>query len=108
MPHIIVEHTGLDSKDINALNKNLHTCLSEQETVSLESIKTRSMRVENAFVGDASNNEFVHITVLLLTGRSEELKKTIAQNLFDCAKTNLKNANLKLSVNVEELGVYKK
>ena len=109
MPHIIVEHSKLDSKvDINSLNKALHACLSEQETVSLNAIKTRSIETNNVLIGDGSKNDFIHIQVLILTGRSEELKHSMANNLFECAKKQLNNDSINLSINIDELGVYKK
>jgi 5-carboxymethyl-2-hydroxymuconate isomerase len=108
MPHIIVEHTENNALNIKSLNENLHKCLSEQETVSLESIKTRSIKVENAIVADGANNHFVHVNILLLKGRDEELKTKMAENIYKCAKDCLGNLDIKLSVNIDELGVYKK
>jgi len=110
MPHIIVEHTkkiGTDL-DLSLLNKELHKCLSQQDTVNLPSIKTRSIEVANAIVGDGKSNDFVHINVLLLTGRSDELKKIMAEKLFDVASTYIKDFHCLLSVNIDELGIYKK
>lgn len=110
MPHIIVEHTSsiAQSVNMNELNKNLHSCLAAQETVSLQSIKTRSIQAENVFVGDGTINDFIHITVLLLQGRSEELKATMTENLFQEAQKSLKGLECLLSVNIDDLGVYKK
>jgi len=108
VPHIIVEHTIGVSKHINELNKKLHVCLSEQETVSLSAVKTRSHLIQNAIVGDESITDFVHINILLLSGRSDELKKNMSDNIFDCAYDVLKESNLALSVNIDDLGTYKK
>ena len=110
MPHIIIEHTKDIAEAVNThdLNKKLHVCLAAQETVKLESVKTRAIPVENAVVGDGSIEDFVHITVLLLEGRSKELKATMAQNIFNEAQSMLKDVNCALSVNVDDLGVYQK
>ncbi len=110
MPHIIIEHTKLVSEkiDIKQFNKDIHNCLSNQETVSLESIKTRSIELDNTLVGNGSNNNFVHITILLLQGRSSELKAKMADNIYKQAKSSLENIDCLISVNIDELGVYKK
>jgi len=110
MPHIIVEHTDLKSHsvDIKKLNKSLHDCLSMQESVALDAIKTRSIEVQNAFIGNGSEDSFVHITVLLLKGRTQELKETMAESMFNCAHSYLEKVSCRLSINIEELGVYRK
>ena len=110
MPHIIVEHTDLSahSVDINTLNKNLHDCLSKQESVSLDAIKTRSIEVKNVYVGGRNEKNFIHVTVLLLAGRPKWLKETMAEALHVCAQSHLTNIECRVSVNIEELGVYKK
>ncbi len=110
MPHIIVEHTSSIKKniDLKKLNMDLHTCLSEQETVSLASIKTRSIEVDNAITGDGKHNSFIHINVLLLAGRSEELKTVMADRLYDVAKSHINDEHCLLSVNISHLGTYRK
>jgi 5-carboxymethyl-2-hydroxymuconate isomerase len=110
MPHIIIEHTETLAENLSLVdfNRGLHDCLAEQETVSLDSIKTRSIEVKRAVVGDGSNNDFVHITILLLAGRSEALKKKMAENIFNKAQSLMGGLDARLSVNIDDLGVYKK
>jgi len=110
LPHIIVEHSKDISKDVcfKSLNQDLHNCLAKQETVSLKSIKTRSVEVDNVIVGSGEANNFIHINVLLLSGRSEELKSMMADSLFKIAQNYIYKFNCVLSVNISELGTYKK
>lgn len=110
MPHIIIEHSKEVSKVVNVkeLSKALHQTLSKQDTVSLNSIKTRSIECDNALVGDGTNNHFIHIQVLLLSGRSEKLKEKMAFNLHETAKNTLGTFACSLSINIDELGTYKK
>lgn len=110
MPHIIVEHSKDIPKDVcfKSLNQDLHNCLAKQDTINLKSIKTRSIEVDHVVVGSGENNNFIHINVLLLAGRSEELKKTMADSLFEITQNYIRNSNCLLSVNISELGTYRK
>lgn len=110
MPHIVIEHdkkTG-ESLDLSSLVKELHHTLAAQETVSLEAIKTRTIEVENVLIADGSHNQMIHIQVLLLKGRSDELKLEMANALYSCTLNTLKDLKCSVTVNVGELGVYKK
>ncbi len=110
MPHITVEHTKDISTliDLNKLNTDLHTSLSKQETVSLASIKTRSVAVDNVIIGNGETNNFMHINVMLLKGRKKDLKEKMAKDLFDVANNYLQNISCLLSVNIADLGTYQK
>ncbi|MFK8138785.1 MAG: 5-carboxymethyl-2-hydroxymuconate Delta-isomerase [Bdellovibrionales bacterium] len=109
MPHIIVEHSEDISQntDIATLVKELHEVLSEQETVKLSAIKSRSILVDHVIVGAPhQQNSMVHISVLLMPGRSKELKETMASAMHSRAREVLDSMNTSITVNVEELGTY--
>lgn len=107
MPHIVLEHNLEDEPRVSYICKKLHGALSRQETVKLESIKTRSIYVDNLSVGDAQNYTiFAHVTLKLLPGRSEELKHNMAQAFFDVLKSALKEGAF--SVEVVDLQTYLK
>ncbi len=110
MPHIIIEHDQETASEIelSKLCHALHKTLSEQETVNLEAIKTRTIEVKNSIVAKGINNKLLHIEVRLLTGRSESLKEEMASAIFTRAKEFLSENQCALSVNISELGVYKK
>ncbi|MBX2833898.1 MAG: 5-carboxymethyl-2-hydroxymuconate Delta-isomerase [Micavibrio sp.] len=105
MPHIIVEYSeSLKNIDVPKLVIKLHDILAEQPTVNIHAIKSRAIPVENAVIGDGNEPDFmVHITLKLLPGRDDALKKKMAQSLFDTAKTHIKIERLSLSVEVMEL-----
>jgi len=107
MPHIILEH-NLDEPDrVHHICKKLHGCLARQETVKLDTIKTRSLLVSNVVVGDGTlNRDFAHVNLKLLPGRSEELKLAISQNLLSVLSSILKEGAC--SVEVSELHAYSK
>jgi len=107
MPHLILEHNVEDEEIVNYVCKKLHGCLARQETVKLESIKTRSVFVSSLIVGDGTQKEiFAHLNLKLLSGRSEVLKNKISQNLLKTLSTSLKRGSL--SVEVNELENYTK
>lgn len=110
MPHIIIEHDTKTKSEVDLKHfvKEIHTTLSEQETVALEAIKTRTINIDNVWISDGTHNQMLHITVHLLKGRSEELKEIMANALFDKAKELLSSINCSLSVNIVELGTYRK
>lgn len=80
MPHIIVEHTK-DVSDVQKLLINLHKNLASQETVVLNSLKSRSIAVGHAVVGNGETDSLLHITLKLLPGRSDELLLKMTSDL---------------------------
>ena len=115
MPHIIIEHDSSISKKLNlgSMVKDLHTNLASQKTVKLEFLKTRTIEVDNVLIGTGKHNQMIHVNVLLLTGRSTELKEKMSNDLFDIVKDYLDKSEIgmedcSLSVNVDELGSYRK
>jgi 5-carboxymethyl-2-hydroxymuconate isomerase len=110
LPHITIEHDQkIESEiDLNQLSKSLHQCLASQDTVTLDSVKTRTIEVKNVIIGVGDCNRIIHIGVLLLSGRSKELKDRMAQELFSVAQTAIGELDCSLTVNVAELSAYKK
>lgn len=112
MPHIILEHnlSAQDLEDetlINTICKKLHRKLSQQETVKLESIKTRSIEVSNLiFADNLKKVTFAHVQLKLLAGRSEELKKKMSEALLEVLQNEIPGGSL--SVEVLELESYSK
>ena len=104
MPHIIVEYTDTLGLAISDLLHDLHTDLAGRESVSIGAIKTRAIPVKHCVVGEAGGPDtFIHIALKLLPGRSDELKKTMAQGLFDIAKTHATKDDVSLSVEVIDM-----
>ena len=102
MPHIIVEHTD-DIDGVGALVGDLHQSLAAQESVTLGAIKSRSIAVQNAFVGEAQNGSMVHVTLKLLSGRSDDLRAKMTDDLFDVVKNKVAE---NVSVTVESADLH--
>ncbi len=109
MPHIIIEHQkdATQELDLNLISKTLHNYLAEHDTVNKAAIKTRTISLDNVYVGEDSNsNKMLHITILLLSGRSQELKEKIVSNIYSKTLSLLKRDDYTLSVETRDLGVY--
>lgn len=104
MPHIIAEYTeGLSGKVVD-LMPALHQSLIGQPTVAMEAVKTRAIPVYNAVIGDGqAQRDMIHITLKLLPGRDDGLKKQMAQGLFDTVSQHIDLENSSVSVEVTEL-----
>ncbi len=103
MPHLIIESTQPLSSNVV---EKLHETVGAQETVSIEAVKTRMYSPMISLLADAKNEPHVALTLKLMPGRSPELKETMAANLFSEAQSLIPESSL--SVEVVELGVYKK
>lgn len=108
MPHIILEH-NITSKGLVAETCGLlHKALSEQETVKLSAIKTRSVFIENLILGegDVDGKKFAHVQLKLLPGRTEDLRVQMSKALLEILKSQFDTDSL--SVEVIELSSYSK
>ncbi len=104
MPAIIVEYTEGISVDIPKLLSELHYNLAEKDTVNVHEIKTRAIPVLYTIVGDGNEpDQLIHIALKLLPGRSDDLRKTMAQGLFDIATKIVRNDRITITVETIEL-----
>lgn len=105
MPHIIVEYTETLTVNIPALVFELHEDLAEKDTIDIRAIKTRAIPVKYTVVGHGEEpDKFIHITLKLLPGRDDDLKKVMAQGLHDTARKHcVRDKSISLSVEVAEL-----
>jgi len=106
MPHIIVEYsdTLASSEDIPKLVSIVHHTLAEQDTVSVQAIKTRAIPVQYAIVGDSdSRDRMIHITLKLLPGREDVLKQIMAKALSDKVRSATHDDRISITVEVMEM-----
>jgi 5-carboxymethyl-2-hydroxymuconate isomerase len=95
MPHIVVEHTKrlMDEPTHAAFLKALHERVAAEPSVDIKRIKTRSIPLEDAIVGDDSMEDWmIHIALKLMSGRSAELRKSIALDLQKIARDFLERS----------------
>lgn len=104
MPHIIVEYTDHLNVDLEKLTIELHRTLVGQETVKEEAVKTRAIPVKATVVGTGKcHDKMIHIQLKLLPGRSDELRQSMAEALFNTVKKVVFDDHISISVETSEL-----
>lgn len=113
MPHINIEHSRcIDEKIIDELSKEIPISMSKitDGNFSVAGCKVRAISFERYIVAglNQSKSSFCHITIKILTGRSDEIKAQLAKNIGKLAKDWLQNRkNLKekndLSVDIVDM-----
>jgi 5-carboxymethyl-2-hydroxymuconate isomerase len=75
--------------------------------VTPSAVKSRSVAVQNTFVGEiqngSQNGSMVHMTLKLLSGRSDELRAKMTRDLFDVVKSKVADT---VSVTVESVELH--
>ncbi len=100
MPHLIIESSStLPSTVIEELHKEV----GELETVSLSSVKTRYYSPTITLSGEMVENDHTAITLKLLSGRSQETKEKMSNQLYKKAKNLIEGS---ITVEIDELGIY--
>lgn len=111
MPHLTVTH----SRSVNITDgvwqpfaQDCHAILAELLPTDIETCRSRAVPVENWSVGTNGHwHGFVHATLEVMPGRSEETLNATAQAVLDCMKTHFadsaKLAPCQMSVEVRDL-----
>lgn len=110
MPHILLECSeNLDFQpNCGELFEKIHCLLAQELPTNLSSCKSRCQTHQAFYLGDGSKtNAFVHVTIKVLSGRTDDKKKSIGQEIlailqayFQQYKSTL---NLQLSVEIVDL-----
>lgn len=103
MPHIVVEYSEnlKDLKVVPLLNA-LHSNLAAEESVQLDRIKTRAVKLTDFVVADKGiYGSMLHITLKLMP-RPDDVAKRMATNLQTIAKSFVP-AECKVTAEVVEL-----
>lgn len=110
MPHIIVEYSAnLDgSLDVQRLVDDLHQIAVDSGVADVAAIRTRAKRRDAFRVADGDpKNAFVHVTMRLRIGRSEEQRSKLADALLAATDRNLQRAYathaIAVAVEMEEI-----
>ncbi|MFT4247850.1 MAG: 5-carboxymethyl-2-hydroxymuconate Delta-isomerase [Pseudomonas sp.] len=90
MPHLIVEYAeSLEQRvDMPALLKILEDDAVATGVMAREDIKLRAIGYRHWRLADGGN-DFVHLSVRWLAGRSHEQKQAVAERLRSCLATHL-------------------
>lgn len=109
MPHIILEcSNNVNHACLKDVLPKIHDYLVEALPTKLESCKSRVVLYKDYLIADGHHDlAFVHITIKILAGRSEELLQSISQNVLKMLEEFLLSSAegliYKLSVAIENL-----
>lgn len=118
MPHIIVEYTDNIKNDANIpnlLEKINGVLIARSPLFPTGGIRSRAIELQDYRVADGKEDDaFVHLTLKIAAGRSEEDKKAVCDELFEMIKDHFAElfAERFLALSMEliefsEAGTYK-
>lgn len=104
MPHIILEYSQSFKPTVQTkkVKDELFKTLVANSDFEAKSIKYRTLSYED-FQGE--ENDFIHLTVRLLSGRTPEQKKKISQRAGACMESLLgtHKGSLSITVDIQEM-----
>lgn len=109
MPHLILEYSAnVIEPDFSELFRECHQLLANQLPTQIKSCKSRAIKCLNYYVGEGvANSAFVHMTLKIMPGRSQEVLQTAGQELLILLKKyfseSCQQLNLGFSVEINEL-----
>lgn len=90
MPHISLQYHDLNGKtyDFRHFFHQLHSLLKKVAGIKPEDCKSRVIPISEATVGTGpGDQDFVHLEIRLLEGRSPGTKRMIGEQVLDLLKT---------------------
>ena len=109
MPHIHLETTAdlPENADVPDILEALVATIALQETVSAASIKAYHTLRSNWAMGEGAPEGFAHCTLMVLTGRSPELRRKMADatmaTLREHFNMSLEASEVSLTLEVREM-----
>ena len=87
MPHLIIEHSSnIKQASVKILEQEIQEIMNGVEgNFDADQCKCRSLSFDEYFVGrpDQSTSSFIHITLKVLSGRSVEIRKNLAEKISE-------------------------
>lgn len=112
MPHITIEcsHSLVKSIDFKPLVHTLHDYIAGRLGTKTANCKTRVVAHEQCYIGDDfDHNLFMHLTIKILPGRSDDDKTDAGQHIFAMVRETIVNHvrhNVALSVELLDLSEH--
>ena len=110
MPQITLEYTSnvKDAVQFNALFLELHQTLHAVCGVDIENCKSRAIKQDHYFTGVGGDEKgFVCVQILLLQGRSLEVRQKIGNDVLALVKRfypkSIANLNMQITIKVDDI-----
>ena len=108
MPHLRLEHTIEISADVTSdLFKKLVNILTDNTTIQSSNCKSRTIKIKNHYMGSKHHNNFIHLDIILLEGRSNDEKQKIGEKSLNLLKEyfqKILNENIpQISLEIREM-----
>lgn len=84
MPHCIIEYSAplAAQIDINELTQSVHQGALASELFEPSAVKSRAYASQSCQVGLLADGSFIHITLKIMPGRTDEQKKHLTQMVY--------------------------
>lgn len=108
MPHVRLEYSrALDRAfDPRSLALRVNRAIADEAGAAFEDCKARLVPLDDVAIGDGGGGEFAHIEIAILSGRSEEQKRRLADAAFAALRDALSGADgadVQLSVEIRDM-----
>lgn len=105
MPNIVMEHTiSVEGRvNIQGLLEDLHQVALDSGLFQKDDVKSRALRCRHWLIGEYEDSEdFIHITFEMLSGRTDEQKKSLSNQLIEILTAQAGTVK-SLSVNIRDM-----
>lgn len=112
MPHLTLEYSANVIKpNFAELFQQCHTALANGLPTQVAHCKSRAIQCDTYYEGDGNpRNAFVHVTVLIMPGRTDQTVNAAGQKLIEILRSffseSEKILNLQISLEIRELKHY--
>ncbi len=111
MPHTIVEHSfPINEAQAQDLLLRVNQGIARNEgNFDITQCKARTVFCQNFVIGDNNlKQDFMHLTIKIMAGRSEEIRKKLSENISQITvdfleENNLSDNVIALSVDIVEI-----
>lgn len=105
MPNLVMEYSNSVEERVNipSLLEDLHQVVLQSHLFEQAAVKSRAIRVNDWLIGDVGNTtDFIHVSVELLDGRSDEQKALLSQQLIEVLQEQAQCIH-SLTINIRDM-----
>jgi 5-carboxymethyl-2-hydroxymuconate isomerase len=101
MPHIVIEYSEVLQPFAKSVLRAVHQEVTDSGLFDAQAVKGRAMAYDVVQLPEGACN-FMHITVSILSGRTQEERTQLANSVFVAARAMTSEID-RLSVNIHEM-----